>query len=119
MRLTKFVGLILIVATAHMSWAQVLPDPGLSTETLQKNTQFSLYPQPATDFIHVKMEDARAANVKLTLHNIIGNQLEIETEVVDEHEIRVKVKDFPTGYYLLAVRDDETKFRGTFKFLKR
>jgi hypothetical protein len=53
------------------------------------------------------------------VHNIIGNRINIETEVIDEHTLRVKVKDLASGYYLLAIKDPESKFRGTYKFLKR
>ena len=28
-------------------------------------------------------------------------------------------KDFDTGYYLIALKDDQSKFIGTYKFLKR
>ena len=79
-----------------------------------------IFPNPATgEWVHVKVEQFPAAKVKLALHNIIGNQVDIETEVVDEHELRVKVKDLASGYYLLAVKEDDSNFRGTYKFLKR
>jgi hypothetical protein len=42
-----------------------------------------------------------------------------ESELIDEHEIRIKVKDLDTGYYLLALKDDHAKLQGTYKFLKR
>jgi hypothetical protein len=78
-----------------------------------------IFPNPAVEYLNVKVEHVQAAKVKLTVHNILGNEMTIETEIVDEHELRVRVKDLATGYYLLAIKDDETKYRGTFKFLKR
>jgi hypothetical protein len=45
--------------------------------------------------------------------------MEIETEIVNEHELRVRVKELASGYYLLAVKNEEANFRGIFKFLKR
>jgi hypothetical protein len=78
-----------------------------------------IFPNPAVDFVHVRMENFPAANFKLTVHNLIGNQVQVETEVIDEHEIRVRVKDLNAGYYLLALKDDEDRFKGTYKFLKR
>jgi hypothetical protein len=60
-----------------------------------------------------------SSQAKLSLHNILGSEITIESEMIDEHELRVRVKDLPTGYYLLAVRDEATQFRGTYKFLKR
>jgi hypothetical protein len=33
--------------------------------------------------------------------------------------VRLKVKDFAPGYYLIAVRDEQLQFKATYKFLKR
>jgi hypothetical protein len=78
-----------------------------------------LFPNPTTDYLHVKFDHVKAENVTIVVHNVIGNEMKLEMEVIDQHEIQVKVKDLAAGYYLLAIRDDETKFRGTYKFLKR
>jgi hypothetical protein len=119
MRLLRILLFALIAAAAQTGWAQAQPEEtGYSSERdIAKSVH--IFPNPATEFVHVKFEQFPASKVKLTLHNIIGNQVEIETEVVDEHELRVKVKDLASGYYLLAVREEEAKYRGTFKFLKR
>ncbi len=77
-----------------------------------------IFPNPAVDYLSVKFETPLAKTIKITLHNIIGNSLEVETEIVDEYEIRLKVKDLPTGVYLLAVKDDGNS-QSSFKFLKR
>jgi hypothetical protein len=78
-----------------------------------------LYPNPTTEFVHIRLESMNIEHVKVTMHNIIGNELPIEAEKVDDHELRIRVKDFDAGYYLLALRDDQSNFRGTYKFLKR
>ncbi|MGC1244353.1 MAG: T9SS type A sorting domain-containing protein [Chryseosolibacter sp.] len=78
-----------------------------------------LFPNPATEFVDVQLDQFPALHVKLTVHNIIGNELQVETEVLDENLIRVKVKELAAGYYLLAVKDEDSNFRGTYKFLKR
>ncbi|MEJ0056665.1 MAG: T9SS type A sorting domain-containing protein [Bacteroidota bacterium] len=77
-----------------------------------------IFPNPAVDYLSVKFETPLAKTIKLTLHNIIGNTLEVESEIVDEYEIRLKVKDLPTGVYLLAVKDHGNS-QSSFKFLKR
>jgi hypothetical protein len=83
---------------------------------------FQIFPNPTTptsDFVHIRNEHADVRLLKLTLHNIIGNEISVEVEVVDEHELKVRVKDLPPGYYLIAVKDDLSKFKGVYKFLKR
>ncbi|MCU0419794.1 MAG: T9SS type A sorting domain-containing protein [Cyclobacteriaceae bacterium] len=81
--------------------------------------KIELYPNPTTDFLHVKFDEPQAKRVRVNLHNIIGNALEVEVEIIDDHQLRVKVKDLPTGYYFLALRDADTNNKRSFKFLKR
>lgn len=79
----------------------------------------SIFPNPAIEFLNVKFENPIAKRTKLTVHNVIGNTVDVESETIDEFEIRLRVKDLPVGYYLLAVRDEESNSRSTIKFLKR
>ncbi len=88
-------------------------------EKLDIAKSVQIFPNPATDFVSVKIEQVRAQDIQLSLRNIIGNEISAETEIVDEHELRIRVKDLAAGYYLLAMKDHDSKFRGTYKFLKR
>lgn len=78
-----------------------------------------LFPNPATDYLTIRFELPRAKKIKLALNTIIGNSLEVESDVVDDYELRVKVRDLPSGYYLLAIHDGEANSHNTYKFLKR
>ena len=81
-----------------------------------------IYPNPtneSSDYVNVRVAPFKAQNIKLNIHNIIGNEVTTEVEIVDEHELRIRVKDLPSGYYLLTIKDQETNFRGTYKILKR
>jgi hypothetical protein len=78
-----------------------------------------IFPNPAVEYVHVKLDHVTVDNVKISVHNIIGNEINIDTERISAHELRIRVKDFDTGYYLLAIKDDQSKIRGTFKFVKR
>ena len=92
------------------SFFQRTPDPIKSVE---------IFPNPATEFISVKFDAPVAKKVRLSVHNVIGNTMELETEMVDEHEIKIRVKDLATGYYLISVKDEHLNFGNTYKFLKR
>jgi hypothetical protein len=118
MRLVGFVILIMIGINlgAH---AQTREDYPASAERLDLIKSVEIFPNPASEFVHVRVGQFKAQDLKLSIHNIIGNEVPVETEIVDEHELRVKVKDLTTGYYLLALKDADSKFRGTYKFLKR
>ena len=97
------------VAQAHDSFS---PDHGDPAKLVK------IFPNPAVEYLSVKFETPKAKIIKLTLHNIIGNTMEVETELVDEYEIRLRVKDLPTGVYVLAVKEDGAP-QNSFKFLKR
>lgn len=120
MRFLRLVSVVMMLSAFQLSQAQSQPEnPAPATPEVNLTKSVHLFPNPATEFVDVKLDQFPAQNVKLTLHNIIGNELQVETEILDEHLIRVKVKDLVSGYYLLAVKDEESKFRGTYKFLKR
>ncbi len=107
---------VLILLVSHAAWAQS-HDP-FSQDRSDPIKLVKIYPNPATDYLSVKFEMPLAKSVKMTLHNIIGNDLEVESEIVDEYEIRIRVKDLPAGVYLLAVKDTDNS-QNAFKFLKR
>jgi hypothetical protein len=120
MRFVKLVLVVLMLSAFQLSMAQSQPDvPSPTTPEVNLTRSVHLFPNPATEFVDVQLDQFPAENVKLTVHNIIGNELQVETEILNEHLIRVKVKELATGYYLLAIKDEESKFRGTYKFLKR
>lgn len=79
----------------------------------------TVYPNPATDFVNIKLSTLEASTAKITVYTILGNELQIDKETVNDHEVRLRVKDLATGYYLIAVRDEQLQFKSTYKFLKR
>ena len=78
-----------------------------------------VYPNPAIDFVTLKFETPIAKTSKLVFHSIIGNSIELEQEIIDEFEIRVKVKDLSSGYYIVGVYESQSNTRGIYKFLKK
>ncbi len=88
-------------------------------EKMDLSKSITVYPNPATDYINIKLSTLEASTAKITLYTILGSELQLEKETVNEHEVRLKVKDLATGYYLIAVRDEQLQFKATYKFLKR
>lgn len=124
MRLLKFLLVVMVALVSYQGMAQSQPDEpanvtAFSTEKdLTKSVH--IYPNPATEFVYVKVEEIPASKLKVSLTNIIGNNVEAESEIMSEHEIRIKVKDLASGYYLLTVKEEgNNRFRSTFKVLKR
>ena len=101
---------MLVVGQSH-------EESGYHPNEIIKNVQ--IYPNPSVDYLHVKFETPIAKTSKLIVHSILGNEIEVENEVIDEFEVRIRVKDLNIGYYILAVHDQANNAKGTFKFLKR
>ena len=106
-------GLFVAQGALAQSRDEVFPDKADPIKSVR------VFPNPATDFLTVHFEQPHARKIRIAMQTIIGNTLEVETEVLDDYEIRIKVADLPSGYYLLAVHDGETNSKSTHKFLKR
>jgi hypothetical protein len=83
----------------------------------QKN-RIEIYPNPAVENIFIKIENSELEKVEFELFNIIGNSLDIEPEEITKNHFKIKVEEFPAGYYLLIVKDPITRFNQAFKFHK-
>lgn len=112
----SFLLLLFLGSTAFGQNQDVL---AYSTEKTDLAKSITIYPNPATEYVNIKLSTLEAADAKITLYTILGTELQIEKEVVNDHEVRLRVKDLATGYYLLAVRDEQLQFKATYKFLKR
>lgn len=77
-----------------------------------------LYPNPATEVVMLRFEAPIAQTVRIQLYSIIGSEMETDAEAIDEFEIHVRVKDLPSGYYLISMQDAGRQ-RNSVKFLKR
>ncbi len=109
--------LFLALSISVLAIGQSAEEPGHHPQEIIKSVQ--IYPNPSIDYLYVKFETPIAKTSTLIVHSIIGNQIETEQEAIDEYEIRVRVKDLNTGYYILAIHDQANNAKGTFKFLKR
>lgn len=123
MKVLKIILLIGVLGISRVGMGQQRDDGSLPGYVYPEHVELSktikLFPNPAVEYLSVKLETPHARQLKVALHSIIGNKLEVETEAVDDYEIKIRVKDLPEGYYLLALKDEASNFKGTYKFLKR
>lgn len=89
-----------------------------STMTEDANV-VKLFPNPTDDFIQVEIRNSNLENPEIKLYNVIGNEISLEVVEKEENLYEIQVKDLPPGYYLIAIRDEQTFFRETYKFVKR
>ncbi|HTH55310.1 MAG TPA: T9SS type A sorting domain-containing protein [Cyclobacteriaceae bacterium] len=111
---TTLLALMILIGSQALAQTH---EEGLRTNDPTKSVQ--VYPNPAIDYVTLKFETPIAKNVRLEFHTIIGTTVELEHEVIDEYEIKVKVKDLSMGYYLIGVHDAQSGSRAIHKFLKR
>jgi hypothetical protein len=91
---------------------------GASSMTEQSNV-VKLFPNPTEDYLHIEIKNSNLQNPTITLYNIIGNEISLDVEKDENGIFEIAVKDLPSGYYLVAIRDDKTFFKETYKFVKR
>lgn len=84
-----------------------------------EKTTLSLYPNPATTTLWVKTTNDKIVPENIRVYNVIGNQLDLTINKVEDGNFTVEVEDLPSGYYLLVVENKETHFTKTVKFLKK
>jgi hypothetical protein len=89
---------------------QTKNDPKLKVE---------IFPNPTADFLTIDLSKFDLKKPKIEIRNIIGSKMVILKEDADEKKIRVDVSAYPKGYYLVLVKDDQTKFQQTVRFSKK
>lgn len=108
---TVIAGLLLLAALAGYAQSDYYPERVATVDV-------RVFPNPAPEYVHIQLGELSADKVHIKLHTVIGNEAPVEIEKLDDHQVRLRVKDLPTGYYFISLKDEETKFRRTYKFLK-
>jgi hypothetical protein len=77
--------------------------------------EISIYPNPASDFLKLKIESYTLENLSYQLYDINGNLLQ-NGEVVDKETV-IKTSDLLPAAYFLRIRDNQKEVK-TFKIIK-
>ena len=112
-----FLGCLL--ALAGQSFGQTGELTRFTDDELTNNNDIRLYPNPAVEYLKIRIDNSTIQSPKIIVHNIIGNVVEVEINLIGSSEYLVRVEDLSPGYYLVAIRDDQGTFKETYKFLKR
>ena len=105
-------------------WAQtndgesVNPEINFSNQSLTSENKIEVYPNPAVEYIIIELGNSSLEKVEFEMHSIIGNRIEITYETLSHDKFRIPVKDLASGYYFLVVKDELTRFKKAYKFLK-
>jgi hypothetical protein len=77
--------------------------------------EIMVYPNPATDFLKLKIENYEVKNLRFQLYDIKGSLLQ-DNKIVD-NETSIVMSTYESGIYFLKVTD-KTKLIKTFKIIK-
>jgi hypothetical protein len=128
MRFVRIIGILIFAAAAAFEvLAQDHDRPiaaatGVQAERGDLSKSVQIFPNPVageSEYVYVRFDLFKAQDIRLVVHNIIGNEVPAEIEVTSEYEIRIRVKDLSSGYYLLSMKDKTSRFQSTLKFLKK
>lgn len=103
-----FYGAFAITRNSVKKSTLIIPEAstvqGISNET---NAKISVYPNPASDYIQIKLTEAISVG-KAMLFDLSGKLM--LTENFESNEFRLNVKSIPVGSYYLRVTDGQHQY---------
>jgi len=96
----------------------LISTPVFSQETNEKRS-IELYPNPASEYINLKLnENFKIDDYDLSIHSLIGNQMNFNKEIISDNELRIFLEEFNNGYYFLILDNTILDKREIIKFSK-
>jgi hypothetical protein len=78
------------------------------------------YPNPVVDQLTIEVGDEEAASrLNIRILNLIGSEMKLDLDRSEPGKVKLNVADFPTGYYMVSVRDDANRSSHSFRILKK
>ncbi|MEI6695304.1 MAG: T9SS type A sorting domain-containing protein [Bacteroidota bacterium] len=68
-------------------------------------TPISLYPNPASDIVKLKINNSNITDLKLTIYNVMG--VLVKTEILRKDNLKINTVDLSNGIYLLAIKSKD------------
>lgn len=96
----------------------MVAERSLVVEPFNATNKIELYPNPAVEYVVVNIQQSTLKNTEFELHSIIGNEIQIFPEELGSGKFKIPLKDFASGYYFLVVKDEVSRFKQAYKFLK-
>jgi len=91
-----------------MPWAQQAPTPGYSNQSSsvipQEDMQVTLYPNPASDILHISLENYAGEETEIQLINMLGQVDRLYSGIYSEQLISLDVSHLEAGLYLLRMK---------------
>ena len=98
--------------------ASLLCSLSLSTFGTESDLQMELYPNPAIDYIELRITSLSIQKVEVQIKSVIGNEVRVASNRISPTQIRINTTNLSEGYYYLIVHVDNNKTK-SFRFLKK
>jgi hypothetical protein len=118
-KLSAILTIVFLAGVFNSAFAQGNGEIGFKTNSLSEINKVEIFPNPSVDFLNIEINNSKMNKPVLELYSIIGNIVKVELEEVADNKFRIDVTNIPSGYYLVSIRDTDTHFKETYKFLKR
>ena len=120
--LSLFFVIYLALGSSAQSISEVksndLAETKLNSRRMEMGKELMLYPNPAVENIFVNIKNQDLKHVVFELHTLLGNRVRIKPVEIAPNTFRIAVKNLPSGYYYLVVKDEVIRFEKGYKILK-
>lgn len=88
--------------------------------TVNSKIEVKAYPNPVVDELNIETpEGMKVEDLSIRIFSLIGTEMKISKEVENSRKLRIDVKNFPPGYYLISVRDEVSRKTDSMRILKK
>jgi len=91
----------------------------VNAQELKNEFKFDIYPNPASEFVILESNTKNIQDFNFQIHSIIGNKINVSSNIVSNNKIKFSVKEISNGYYFIIVANDKSKYKKALKFLKK
>ncbi len=88
--------------------------------TVNSKIEVKAYPNPVVDELNIETpEGMKVEDLSIRIFSLIGTEMKISKEIEDSRKLRIDVKNFPPGYYLVSIRDEVSRKTDSMRILKK
>jgi|LakMenEpi03Aug12_release.lakeMendotaPanAssembly.Ray.scaffolds.fasta_scaffold69435_3 hypothetical protein len=95
---------------------------GVSVQEIQtENLNINVFPNPATEEVHVLILSPRASNTQVKMFDIIGREIIVPTTIINEgtqKQFTLNLKSLSASMYFISVNDQINRTTQTIKIQK-
>jgi mannan endo-1,4-beta-mannosidase len=83
----------------------------LDAGTLKKNNVIKVWPNPANEYLYCAFPSGNV-HTAVVIRNLIGSI--VYSEIVNEHELEISLKDIPSGAYIIKIHSQDDYYSKLF-----